>query len=45
MILLLNIILAFILNDKIDEINRLTNSAEKSFFSKNLMNQLEIIKL
>ena len=35
MILVLNIILVFILNDKIDEINRLTNSAEKSFFSKN----------
>ena len=35
MILILNIILVFILNDKIDEINRLTNSAEKSFFSKN----------
>ena len=35
MILILKIILVFILNDKIDEINRLTNSAEKSFFSKN----------
>ena len=35
MILILNIILVYILNDKIDEINRLTNSAEKSFFSKN----------
>lgn len=35
MILILNIILVFILNDKIDEINKLTNSAEKSFFSKN----------
>ena len=35
MILILNIILVFILNDKIDEINRLTNSAEKSFFCKN----------
>lgn len=35
MILILNIILVFILNDRIDEINRLTDSAEKSFFSKN----------
>ena len=35
MILILNIILVLILIDKIDEINRLTNSAEKSFFSKN----------
>ena len=35
MILVLNIILVFILNDKIDVINRLTNSAEKSSFSKN----------
>ena len=35
MIFIINIILVFILNDRIDEINRLTDSAEKSFFSKN----------
>ena len=34
MIFIINIILVFILNDRIDEINRLTDSAEKSFFSK-----------
>ena len=35
MIFIINIILVFILNDRIDEINKLTDSAEKSFFSKN----------
>ncbi len=35
MILIINIIFTIILNDKIDEINKLTLSAEKSFLNKN----------
>ena len=44
MIFVLNLILTIIINDKIDQINKLTNLAEKSFLNKNYIESIKNYK-